>query len=180
MISMATIGRPARRRIRSEVVSSPGAAIEVTVFHIPANIVKEQPVRITRCRFNLKNIFRMLGQILNQIFQCRKPKPHTPSSLPAPIVTITTPNPGNSHPNLMVDPGDATIRTGNFFELYRATLADMSNETKISDLEISEFLLAYVDDLPATGTYYYRARERNAGSTDFSPYSVKVTYVAAT
>jgi len=171
---MATLGRPAHL-IRSEVVSKPGAAIEVTVFHFPAHTIKEQPMQVHRCRFSLKNIFRMIGQLLSQLFNCKLRT--VPPSLPAPTVTINGGNSGGLDPSIQATPDGE--RDGNFLELYRGSLADMSDQVKLADLEISQFLLAYHDNLPAPGDYYYRARERNAASTVFSPYSAIVHYVAA-
>lgn len=168
---MVNIGRPANL-IRSEIVSKPGAAIEVTVFHFPARIVKEEPMKIRRCHLSLKNIFRMIGQLISQLFNCKlRPVPPT---LPAPTVVVT---PHSLDPSIMVTPDGE--RDGNFLELYRGTLADMSDQVKLADLEISPFLLAYHDNLPAPGDYYYRAREKNAAGTVFSPYSATVHYVAA-
>lgn len=169
--SMVTIGRPANL-IRSEVVSKPGAAIEVTVFHFQTRIIKEESMTIYRSHLSLKTIFRMIGQLISQIFNCKLRL--VPPSLPAPSVVVT---PHGLDPSILVTPDGE--RDGNFLELYRGTLADMSDQVKLTDLLVSPFLLAYHDNLPAPGDYYYRAREKNAAGTVFSPYSATVHYVAA-
>ena len=173
---MATIGRPAG--IRREIVSKPGAAIEVTVFHFPANIVKPEPVQIERHRLNiLKAIRRMIIQIMNLIFHRGKCKLHA-ASLPAPTVSFVGPNPGTFDPGVVVT-SDAE-RDGNIFELYRSENADMSGQVKIAELTISPFTPAFHDNLTVPpNDYYYRARERTADSVTIGPYSAIVHYVVA-
>jgi hypothetical protein len=61
-MNMTTLGRPPS--LRREVVSKPGAVIEVVVFHVPENIVRKESVKVVRTRVNFWNV-------LKKIFRCK-------------------------------------------------------------------------------------------------------------
>jgi hypothetical protein len=73
-MNMSTIGRPAA--IRPVIVSKPGAALEVTVYTLPANVVRREEVKIVRYRFNFWNIAKKVKALFK-----RKPE-----KLPLPVI----------------------------------------------------------------------------------------------
>jgi hypothetical protein len=179
--SMAAIGRPANL-IRSTVVSKPGAALEVTVFHIPAHIIKEQPMQIHRSRLSLKNIFRMIGQFLSQLFNG---KLHRHGGLFAPCIGVLTKCPdgvdsGTNNPSIFLTP--VVDHAGNFLVVQKSTDASFTTSSS-QEIQMNGDPLGVYDisddSMTNPGTYYLRARERNAAGTEFSDWSTTYIYTVA-
>lgn len=118
-----------------------------------------------------KRIWRFILAMLhiqnqNQAFhKCPPPE----DGIPAPGINLTLD--GGTF-NASITLSINAVRGDNHLELWRASDPAFSTGVKVQDQVVSPFLLAFSEHVPNNTTYYYRARERNAGSTVFSPWSV--------